>query len=312
MTDLAEPTQTLQVWCVADQRPGHRNQLIGLVERLSVYAQVTAVWLDCDRLPTTWLDSLWPIHDPAPGAVPPDLVLGVGHDTHRHLLAIKRRFGCRACVLMRPSLPVACFDMAIIPKHDKPAQSPRVLATDGVINKIGPSTLAPEQRQLGLILIGGESRHFHWDSAAVLAQVIDLVRSDAERRWVLTDSRRTPEDFWAALAAALPDNLTIHRHSETASDWLVTHMAESALIAVTPDSVSMVYEALTSGATTAIFALQPKGEGRILRGIQTLLASGRLEQLAPSCKLRADQQTQPLWEADRAAQWLLGQLRESV
>ncbi|MEZ5574345.1 MAG: ELM1/GtrOC1 family putative glycosyltransferase [Candidatus Competibacteraceae bacterium] len=85
--------------------------------------------------------------------------------------------GARAVVLMRPSLPLALFDLCLIPEHDTPpVRANVVLATRGALNRIQPSSNL-ESRQ-GLLLIGGPSAHFGWDDAGLRAQIAAVLAAD--------------------------------------------------------------------------------------------------------------------------------------
>ena len=50
--------------------------------------------------------------------IKPDIAIGAGHKTHLYLLAIKRCFGAKIVVILKPSLPLKFFDLCVIPKHD--------------------------------------------------------------------------------------------------------------------------------------------------------------------------------------------------
>jgi mitochondrial fission protein ELM1 len=300
---------SLAVWLVTDDKPGHRNQLQGLLDALARHAPVSAHWLVRRRPGCSWLDVLrrrYPGPEPARA---PDLVVGAGHGTHRDVLALKRRYRAFSVVLMNPSLPLAWFDAAIVPRHDIPvARRERILLTDGVINTVRPAENPDPTR--GLILVGGTSSHYDWHSERIAHEVLDLVARFPGVRWQLTDSRRTPPEFLAALGEPLPDNLTVNPHQQTPAGWVATQLRRAGCVWVTPDSVSMVYEALTAGAPTGLFDLAPRRRGRIVRGMEQLLAGAMVNRFSDVIAGRPMQPpAKPLWEAERAALWLLRQDR---
>ena len=202
--DQEEQCRPLIVWFITDNKPGHLNQLKGLESRLSVHAQIQSKWLSASESAVTWLDILFRrLPDIDLNTLRPDIVIGAGHRTHKHVLAMKRHFGCFSVLLMKPSLPVWWFDAVIIPEHDNPAVSDRVLVTTGVLNNVVPQKRSAESVNpvgKGLILIGGESKHYEWDNESVLQQLEQVVMgSKGVNEWVLSNSRRTPDTFLSLL-----------------------------------------------------------------------------------------------------------------
>ncbi|UTA47999.1 mitochondrial fission ELM1 family protein [Simiduia sp. 21SJ11W-1] len=285
-----------QVWLLTDGKPGHQNQLRGLAERLTALAGAQCHWVNPPKV--AWWQ-LWRGRDIAPALPRPQLVLAAGSRTQLALLAAKRRFACPAVVLMRPNLPYGWFDGAIVPAHDQPPARPDVLVTEGVLNAVTPVAQVASARQ-GLLLLGGPSKHYYWDQPAVLAQVQALCTQAPDWQWTLSDSRRSPQDLLPALNALGCANLQCVSHRDTAPGWLADTLAASGQVWVSPDSVSMVYEALTAGIPTGLIKLPPLTQSRVVAGLQRLIAQGRVRQ-APEDAL----QPQRLWEADRAARWLL-------
>jgi uncharacterized protein len=237
----------------------------------------------------------------------PDLIIGAGHATHMTLLAARRARGGRAVVLMKPSLPRRWFDLCILPQHDGVKPDAHTLLTEGAINRVRP---APERdANRGLLLIGGVSNHFEWDSDAVQVQIKSIVARTPEVNWTLTTSRRTPKDFLAKLPTA--PNLTVVPHTATAPDWLPEQLARSGTVWVTPDSASMVYEALTAGADVGVFDLPVNPKSRIGWAIAHLADGQRITRFVNWCahgKLLPN--LHPLAEADRCANWILEWLKK--
>lgn len=307
LPDPAGTPEVLTVWVVSDGKPGHLNQSLGLAEALA-----RATRTDVHTLPALPASQAWRAwlsrHLPAASLPAPDLILGAGHATHATLLAARRTRGGRAVVLMKPSLPRRCFDLCILPRHDGVRADARTLVTDGAINRTAPAAVRDTDR--GLILVGGVSAHFDWNGDAVQAQIDDILARTPDTRWVLTDSRRTPPDFLAQLAPAA--NLEVMPHALASPDWLPTQLASAATVWVTPDSVSMVYEALTAGAEVGVFDLQARPRSRIARGIAQLVDARRV---IPFAQWRAEgalhTNTQPLAEADRCAEWILEWLKRT-
>jgi len=294
----AQNSLPLIVWIVSDGKPGHVNQSLGLAEALA-RATPTAI----HRLPAmpawrAWLG--WLLKSVPGGTFPkPDLIVGAGHATHLTLLALRHAHGGRSVVLMKPSLPRRCFDLCILPRHDGVAEDAHTLTTAGALNRIQPS--AARDADCGLILVGGVSPHFEWDSDAIQVQLKSILARTPDTRWTLTTSRRTPADFVGALPVF--PNLTVIPHTATPPDWLPEQLARSGTVWVTPDSVSMVFEALTAGADVGVFDLPVNPKSRVGRAIAQLADAQRITRFTHWCAHgELHPNLHPLAEADRCAQ----------
>ncbi len=98
---------------------------------------------------------------------------------------------------------------------------------------------------------------------------------------------------------------------ETPQGWVKEKMTDVSQIWVTPDSVSMVYEAITSGVPTGVFNMRPKKKGRIVKGILKLIEEGWVSEFTldtPSTPPATS--PAPLWESERTAIWLLERYNE--
>lgn len=289
------------VWLLTDHKPGHVNQLRGLAQRLSELSGALCVWLDVRELNL----SLWQVwRGAAVGSqLPtPELVVAAGSSTQRALLATKRHYGCPAVLLMRPNFPLSWLDACIIPAHDSPTDAGNVLVTEGVLNAIVPRDKTACKQ--ALLLIGGPSKHFEWNASAIVDQVRTLCRESTDWHWILSDSRRTPEPMLPALAELKLNNLSLVSHLDTEPAWLAQTLADCARVWVSPDSVSMVYEALTSGASTGLLQLHSHGGGRVVGGLERLLNMNAVVSFDHRAELdRLDHK--PIWEADRAARWII-------
>lgn len=307
VTHMPLPTpSSLTLWRLIDGKPGHEKQSLGLARALQRLA--AARWHDIPvhgtRLAAVRAALLWGLKRfPAGHRLPaPDLILAAGHPTHLPALAARRTFGGRIVVLMRPSLPLALFDLCLIPAHDRPRTRPNVIVTHGVLNAVQPSPRHEANR--GLFLIGGPSRHYRWDTAAVAAQVREVVTARPDLAWTLTTSRRTPADFLTALGA--PPGLAIQPYTQTPAGWLEAALAASGEVWVSPDSGSMVYEALTAGCRVGLLELDPRPDSRIASDIAHLIEAGWV---TPIARWRRDHALAPapagFNEAERCARLIL-------
>ncbi len=294
----------LVVWRFSDGKAGHDNQTRGLAEALIRLRSVEVVTLDPLPLFAALKSLLLGRQTIWNGLPAPDLLLGAGHRTHWSLLAARRAYGGRVIVLMRPSLPLRLFDLCLIPEHDAPPSRPNVLATRGALNRIQASSTLESDR--GLVLIGGPSAHFGWDDAALRQHIAAIVAADPAMRWTLTTSRRTPPRFLESVSSMADARLTVVPVAATGPNWLPAQLARAGQAWVTADSVSMVYEALTSGAAVGVLEVPQQRSSRISRGLDHLAADGWVTLFTDwqrSLRLRRPPGT--FNEAERCARWIV-------
>jgi len=286
--------QVLSIWILGDGKPGHENQSLGLAEAMG-----RRVACDVHHIPARpWRGAL----GTAAKLPRPDLIVAAGHATHGLLWWLSRRFRARSVVMMRPSLPMAIFDLVIAPEHDfkkTPASNDRILTTQGALNRVVPA--ADVVRSGSLVLLGGPSKHHGWDAEAMRGMLREIAARTSQLE--AADSRRTPEGFFASLDF-IPHR---HGHRKAPGGWIASRLASAAEVWVTEDSVSMVYEALTGGAKVGLLPVpRIRRHARVIQGLDRLVADGwatRFDAWQISGALSPPAGV--LAEADRAAAWVL-------
>lgn len=244
----------LVVWRFEDGKPGHDRQSAGLLRALEARRPLNIHPIPTASLRLGWWEVLRRRLPPSLAALPaPDLMVGAGHGCERPLLAARRARGGRSVYLMKPSLPLACFDLCFVPQHDGVPAGPRVTLTQGVLNDLqaapGPRTGAVP------ILVGGPSKHHGWDEAALLRQIASIVFGSRDRHFVISDSRRTPAATSAKLADFVQQGVRVVSHRAVGPEWLRETLAQAPDAWVTADSVSMLFEALTAGCAVGVLAV---------------------------------------------------------
>lgn len=247
-----------EIWIISDEKPGHVNQSLGLVEALlelkpDLTFEITP--LSCVKRLLFSKDS-------------PKLIISSGRATHFWNWLLSLRYGAKNIVLMRPSLPFSCFNLALVPTHDTPPVSDRVMATRGAINRMIPSAKQPGSR---LVLLGGPSKHVLWDDDFIVEQIDLLVEASSGSLNVAT-SRRTPNELVKRLSAK--KGITLIEPDSVARDWLPSTLATTEQVVVSSDSVSMVYEALTAGCTVSLIRLESTPNSRTQQGVNALIDQG--------------------------------------
>lgn len=296
------PAKPPTIWRFVDDRPGHLSQSHGLCQAIrrlrehrivdvpSAGLRVFPHQLLCGPLPPI-LATLAPR---------PDLIIGAGHRTHLPMLATRRALGGRVIVLMRPSLPMAWFDCCILPEHDLPRRPrPNVIASRGALNAITATTRHDPAR--GLILVGGPSKHYAWNEPELCQMLTRILQRDPQTHWMVGDSRRTPATTSARLATLASNNpCQFFPHAETDQNWVAEALRQAGQAWISEDSISTMYEALSSGAPTGLLPVPTRGENKLHRQTTRMLRDGMLCDFATwatGAPLRA--LAHPLQEATR-------------
>lgn len=299
------------VWLLTDNKPGHRNQLKGLGNRLRALTGASLYWLDAATVKVQLWRALLaspPSLMPEPALPHPDLVIAAGSSTHRLLLSLRRLRRTKTLVVMKPGFPLSMISGALIPAHDQVQPGPRIFLTNGVMNAITPLAKITD-RQEALMLIGGPSPHFDWDDDAIADQASHLISQYPGWRWTISSSRRTPKALQERLDQLTGPRMTVVHPQQTHENWLSHQLAASRAVWVTPDSMSMVCEAATSGVPTGLLELTGKSGSRVAKAVAQLVSEGRIAHWRNHTSVMAGHtgQDNALWEADRAARWVMQQ-----
>lgn len=266
----------MNILILSDEKPGHLNQSLGLAEAI-----LRRTPTEIDTLTVKSRSILATLKSPP--VLPndhrtPDLLIGAGHRVHASLLYLSKRWSVPSVVLMMPTLPTRWFDLCLIPRHDFKVHTAKradnTITTRGALNRSLPPS--GEARAGGLILLGGPSKNNGWDCQRLISAIGEITASQNDWRWVATDSRRTPVGELSQIAEACP-LVEVFPNQSTGMDWLPKQLAKAAEIWVTEDSVSMIYEALSSGAKVGLLPLPAKASSsRVSRGLTELLSEGSL------------------------------------
>jgi mitochondrial fission protein ELM1 len=294
----------LIIWLLCDGKPGHENQSLGLTD-----AMMRLTSCEIHRISIVGISGIVrrikAASTVAKSLPKPDLIISAGHSTHPALLYLTFKYRALSIVLMRPSLPMSWFDFCIAPEHDflKKSMQGNLIVSRGALNRVAPNS---QEKTGRLLLIGGPSANHGWDGKTLLAALKKITECG---HWQLTDSRRTPAGFLDEIRNDIP-KLEIFSHQETTPDWLPRMLASAAEVWVTEDSVSMIYEALSSGAKVGLLSVPTLGSSRVQRGIDALVQEGILTRYSVwknTGELPAP--VRAFREADRCAALVLSKIR---
>ena len=256
------------IWRFTDGKAGHDKQSLALVDSLMNQTKFRLFDFNVQGHRNPILNIIFKNYKIPEGIKKPDIAIGAGHKTHLHLLAIKRCFDAKIVVIMKPSIPLIFFDLCIIPKHDGIKNGPNIINIQSSLVKFNSNLKKKENT--GLILIGGPSKHYFWDSKTVLEEICKISKKFKFRRLLLSTSRRTPFDFLDQLNELNISDIKVYEYSKIKNDWLDKHINKVKNIWVTNDSYSMVTEALASGADVDIIDLKVKQDSKLSREMKVI------------------------------------------
>ena len=293
----------LVIWRMVDGKPGHEAQTSGLVQALGDRVELRVFDLSAQTFCASLFGFTFGRFAPGTSLPKPDFIIGAGHRTHLTVLAAKRAFGGQSIVLMKPSLPLSLFDLCIVPEHDRPRLGANVLVTRGVLNPVREAKAASANH--GLFLIGGASKHHGWDTDRILSQVEGALVADEKIAWTLTTSRRTPPECVKELCALEYSKLKVVPFEETSKGWVAERLETCGKVWVSEDSVSMVFEALTAGASVGLLKVpRLKQHSRVYTAIDCLVEDQKVLWFDESVGLLNAIYSKRLAEADRCADFI--------
>lgn len=243
-----------------DGRPGHEKQTAGILERLKEKVDLQVVSIQVDR-PSVfrqgldllrYLTSLLPAVEQRLMAC--DFLIGTGTQTHLPMLAQKRQLGIPAITCMTPAPYLQKhFDLIFAPQHDEAGEG------DNIFTTIGPPNSNCNQRKhvagRVLVLIGGIDPSSHrWDTEDVIGAIEKLAGKEPKKEYIISSSPRTPPDTVTRLKklAEGSQGIRFFDFHDTPSGWVEKEYGLCQEVWVTGDSISMVYEALSSGCQVGI------------------------------------------------------------
>jgi len=257
---------------VSDGKAGHRSQALGLFQAMQrQQANATFEEVSIHDLPIFSLINAFFSSKKSLFKQVPDFIFGVGSHTHFRVWLLGKIFKkAKTVILMKPNLPIAWFDYAVIPEHDGIAPNGRVIVTRGALNPICNENR--HQKARILIALGGSSKRHQWNQEKVLLSVQQIVEHNPDSEIILTTSRRTPAEFIDILRQqSFAKYLQICPVEQTPQGWIFEEMQKAEAVWVTEDSVSMIYEALTAGCRVGVITMDRIKQDRITNSVDVLL-----------------------------------------
>lgn len=257
------------IWQLCDGKAGHDSQSKGLVKAFQKLLPCNIFEISVESRIKNIFNLILNRFPPGINLPSPDLIIAAGRTTHLPLLTARKVYGGKTIVIMKPGLPYNWFEYCIIPAHDSPPDRDNIIISQGALNSLSPSQ--EHNQEQGMILIGGPSRHYHWDDISLINQIEHIITGYPEIDWIITNSRRTPQSTMDLIASQPWKQVTNMRYPEFSRDALYETLARTHIVWVTEDSVSMIYEALSSCQKVGVLEVPEKSRSKIKSGLEILV-----------------------------------------
>jgi KDO2-lipid IV(A) lauroyltransferase len=203
-----------------------------------------------------------------------DLIISCGASTTGAGIFLRYENNAKGISIMRPGLGRnKKFDLVILPRHDAPMRLSRnVLVTEAAPNRIISSDTI-QGKGLGL-LIGGDAKNFRLTKETVekVLNGILKIAGEMDRDVFISTSRRTPRDIEEFLKEALKDNtrckLLVIVNEKNIGGAVRKIFDMSEVVTISPESISMISEAASSGKYTIVFNGESSKYAKAVRNLK--------------------------------------------
>ena len=242
-----------------DSKIGHEKQVLAILDNLALTQDLlieeryisNPVWLEL----LLYLLKIKPKQDSIP-----DIIIGAGSKTTIPMLRYKIDSKTKVISVMKPQFFESKFDLIVAPRHDYKVVPDNVFTYIGSIAKVN---INPELEDIGLIVIGGVNKHFNFDDDYLISQIDFIISLFPDTSWIIFNSRRTPKSF----NEKIEQNASIDKFVDVNKDFepLDDYLPKAKFKFVTPDSVNMIFESLSSSGETYLFDMHSPKENKITR-----------------------------------------------
>ena len=263
----------MEIWWYKDNKIGHTKQVSVLIDELKKEFDVSLKEIKCKKsmlLDVFNLCSAFIVKD---AHKKPDILIGAGHSTYLKILADKVKYGgkkTKSIAIMKPSFLRSWFDLICAPEHDYDKSIENNTYTfKGSLAKVIDE---PPDNDLGLIAIGGVNNHYEFLNDEIYKQIEFIINLHQKDKWFIYNSRRTDRDLSIKLSA-LADNSSIEfiDVNNKSAPKLSSVMSRASSKFVTPDSVNLVFESLSTQGSTYLLHLIKKRNHKITKLMSNLI-----------------------------------------
>ena len=215
-----------------------------------------------------------------------DLIIGAGNKAFIRManLAIICRNAKIVSILCPNYFLRSRFDHICTPIHDnhKKIDSNKKITFEGSLSSVSAIDTDPN---VSMVAIGGKNKHFHFDIDSLLKQINYIVSLYPGINWYIFNSRRTPVNMNNQISKLTNNHKNIYFidvDNLNSLDLFKKYIKEASMKIVTPDSVNMVYECLSSRGETILLHMPSKKKNKIVLNINALKKDKRVGHISTS------------------------------
>ena len=217
-----------------------------------------------------------------------DIIISCGASSVATNIFLKYENNARNIVMMKPGPGRRKkFDLVILPRHDAPKKlKSNILVTETAPNRI--KAISDKQamgNNIGLF-IGGDAKNFKLKKGSVEQVTGDVLKiaEEMDRGIFVTTSRRTSAEIDSFLKNRLNScqrcKLLVIANEKNPEGTISKILGASEVVIVSPESISMISEAISSGKQVVVFkdkTLKTRGRGKYGRAIKGLESQGYIK-----------------------------------
>ena len=242
-----------------DSKIGHEKQVQAILDNLALTQDLVIKEINVSN--PVWLELfLYFLRIKPKQDLVPDIIIGAGSATSIPMLRYKTDNKTKVISVMKPQFFESKFDLIVAPRHDYKVVPDNVFTYIGSIARVN---INQDQENIGLIVIGGVNKHFNFDDGYLISQIDFVISLFPDNNWIVFNSRRTPKSFNEKIKrnTSIRKFIDVHKNFEPLDDYL----SKAKLKFVTPDSVNMIFESLSSSGETYLFDMHCSKENKITR-----------------------------------------------
>ena len=263
----------MEIWWYKDNKIGHTKQVSVLIDELKKEFDVSLKEIKCKKSMLLDIFNLCFALIVKDDHKNPDILIGAGHNTYLKILADKVKYGSKktkSIAIMKPSFLRSWFNLICAPEHDyEKSIENNTYTYKGSLAKVIDK---PPENGLGLIVIGGVNNHYEFSNDEIYKQIEFIINLHQKDKWFIYNSRRTDKDLSIKLST-LADNSSIVfiDIDNKSAPKLSSVMSRASSKFVTPDSVNLVFESLSTQGSTYLLHLIKKRNHKITKLMSNLI-----------------------------------------
>ena len=252
----------MKIWWFKDSKIGHEKQVRAILDNLAITRNLVIEEIHISN--PVWLELFFYFLrlKPKKDSIP-DIIIGAGSKTTIPMLRYKTSNKTTVISVMKPQIFGSKFDLIVAPRHDYEEVPNNVFTYTGSIAKVNISS---DLENIGLIIIGGNNKHFVFDEDHLMSQIDFIISLFPDISWLVFNSRRTPESFNEKVRKITSIDRFVNVNEKF--EPLEAYLSTAKFKFVTPDSVNMIFESLSSSGETYLFDMRISKKNKITKLIE--------------------------------------------